>query len=153
MFMVRKLARLSLAASIIAVLSGCTTLMREAEPHTVLGWVMGVRAGTPTAPAEPAAEPSLLAYASAPESYGEETWQAFSGQSLRDTVAAWSSRAGYELVWDADYDFPVRAGIRLAGGFIQVVTNLFNAYAAADRPLSVDIFKEQKLVRVYARGE
>lgn len=89
----------------------------------------------------------------ASEAQNSDAWQALSGQSLRDAAAAWSSRAGYELVWDADYDFPIRANVRLKGDFVHVLTNLFNAYASADRPLTVDIYKEQKLVHVKARGE
>ncbi len=80
-------------------------------------------------------------------------WQAVPGQSLRQVTQIWASRAGYEVVWDAGFDYPVRANLRMDGDFIKAMTGLFNAYAAADRPLSVDIYQEQKLVHVQARGE
>ncbi|WP_175885510.1 toxin co-regulated pilus biosynthesis Q family protein [Burkholderia sp. BCC0044] len=152
--MISKLTRFSLATSVIAVLNGCVaSTLSDADPHAVVDGSTGVSAGVHVASTNHTLDPVLTVHALEREPRDQETWQALSGQSLRDTIAAWSSRAGYELVWDADYDFPVRAGIHLTGDFIDVVTNLFNAYAAADRPLSVDIFKEQNLVRVQARGE
>jgi type IV pili sensor histidine kinase/response regulator len=72
---------------------------------------------------------------------------------LRDVVADWTEHAGYQLVWDASYDFPIRASISVDGDFVEAMTKLFDAYATADRPLLVDIYKEQRLVHVEARGE
>ena len=125
--------------------------MKKQTTYIMLAWAFSASIAAHAAPAN--TEVSLRPNVATRESHDHEAWQAFAGQSLRDTVADWSVKAGYELVWDADYDFPVRAGVRLDGDFIQVVTNLFNAYTSADRPLSVDIFKEQKLIRVQARGE
>lgn len=98
---------------------------------------------------DPIAPPTAPATAAHPAS----VWQAVPGQSLRQVAKTWASRAGYEVVWDAGFDYPVRASLRMDGDFIHAITGLFDAYAAADRPLSVDIYKEQKLVHVQARGE
>lgn len=127
--------------------------MKKKAIYLMLAWIFIASAAAHAIPVSQATDAPMQPRALQQEQRANMVWQAFAGQSLRDTVAAWSTKAGYELVWDADFDFPVRAGVRLDGDFIQVVTNLFNAYAAADRPLSVDIFKEQKLVRVQARGE
>ncbi|AKH64635.1 MULTISPECIES: toxin co-regulated pilus biosynthesis Q family protein [Photorhabdus] len=79
-------------------------------------------------------------------------WTATPGQTLRDVTQAWASKSGYEVVWDASYDFPIRAGLRFDGTFIQAMTGLFNAYAMAHRPFTVDIYQEQRLVHVQAQG-
>ncbi|NII55590.1 toxin co-regulated pilus biosynthesis Q family protein [Luteibacter sp. SG786] len=97
-------------------------------------------------PTEPPTAPATAAHPAS-------VWQAVPGQSLRQVAKTWASRAGYEVVWDAGFDYPVRASLRMDGDFINAITGLFDAYAAADRPLSVDIYKEQKLVHVQARGE
>ncbi|MER2473597.1 toxin co-regulated pilus biosynthesis Q family protein [Photorhabdus laumondii] len=79
-------------------------------------------------------------------------WTATSGQTLRDVIQVWASRSGYEVVWDASYDFPIRANLRFSGTFIQAVSALFDAYTMANRPFSVDIYQEQRLVHVKAQG-
>ena len=98
-------------------------------------------------------DPSAPVMARATAAHPASVWQAAPGQSLRQVTQGWAARAGYEVVWDADFDYPVRATLRMDGDFINAMTGLFNAYAAADRPLSIDIYKEQKLVHVQARGE
>ncbi|WP_445374437.1 toxin co-regulated pilus biosynthesis Q family protein [Photorhabdus tasmaniensis] len=79
-------------------------------------------------------------------------WTATPGQTLRDVTQAWASRSGYEVVWDASYDFPIRAGLHFKGTFIQAMSELFDAYTMANRPFTVDIYQEQRLVHVQAQG-
>ncbi|MCW7760540.1 toxin co-regulated pilus biosynthesis Q family protein [Photorhabdus luminescens] len=79
-------------------------------------------------------------------------WAATPGQTLRDVTQEWASRSGYQVVWDASYDFPIRASLRFNGTFIHAVSELFEAYTMANRPFVVDIYQEQRLVHVQARG-
>lgn len=80
--------------------------------------------------------------------YPNTQWSTQSGESLQSTVYQWSRRAGYEVVWDAPYDFPVMASIVLSGSYESALAKLFNAYAASERPLKVDVFRSQKVVHV-----
>lgn len=127
------------------------TTMKKRLICTLSAWACAISAG---AHADPAAQPGPQASSvSAQEAAAGAVWQALPGQSLKEVTATWAGMAGYELVWDAGYDFPIRAALQMQGDFVGAMTSLFNAYAAADRPLLVDIYKEQKLVRVQARGE
>lgn len=65
----------------------------------------------------------------------------------------WARRAGYELLWSASYDYPVKAPLQFQGDFIQALAVLFESYQTAPRPFTVDVYKEQKFVRVAAKGE
>jgi len=81
------------------------------------------------------------------------TWTVLQGASLHDGLKRWTDAMGYELVWDAPYDFPIRARLAFGGDFVAAVTKLFDAYRDAGRPLQVDIYKEQRLVRVFPQDD
>lgn len=80
-------------------------------------------------------------------------WSANAGDTLHETVEKWAQTASYQIVWDASYDFPIRAGFHLEGDFFQALKQLFEAYERADRPLRVDVYKAQNLVHIQAAGE
>lgn len=80
-------------------------------------------------------------------------WEVLQGASLQDGLKRWADAMGYELVWDAPYDFPIRASLVFDGDFVAAVTKLFDAYREAGRPLQVDIYKEQRLVRVFPQDD
>ncbi|ANI21653.1 hypothetical protein AB870_16040 [Pandoraea faecigallinarum] len=80
-------------------------------------------------------------------------WEVLQGASLQDGLKRWADAMGYELVWDAPYDFPIRASLVFDGDFVAAVTKLFDAYRDAGRPLQVDIYKEQRLVRVFPQDD
>lgn len=80
-------------------------------------------------------------------------WEVLQGASLQDGVRRWTDVMGYELVWDAPYDFPIRASLAFDGDFVEAVGKLFDAYRDAGRPLQVDVYKEQRLMRVFPQDE
>lgn len=79
------------------------------------------------------------------------SWSAAQGQTLRQVVENWAQQAGYQLVWDANYDYPIRAKLQFNLPFIEAIQRLFNAYLFADRPFLVDVYQQQKLVYVRAK--
>lgn len=78
-------------------------------------------------------------------------WSATQGQTLREVIENWAQQAGYQLVWDANYDYPIRAKLQFNLPFIDAIQRLFNAYLFADRPFLVDVYQHQKLVYVRAK--
>ncbi|EAV3919150.1 toxin co-regulated pilus biosynthesis Q family protein [Salmonella enterica] len=82
------------------------------------------------------------------EYHQDGQWASQGGDSLKNTVYRWSQLAGYKVVWDAPYDFPIMANVILSGSYESALTELFNAYAESERPLKVDIFHSQKLVHI-----
>lgn len=79
-----------------------------------------------------------------------KSWHASAPSSLRQVAQSWAEQGGYQLVWDADYDYPIRASLDIRGGFVDAIGNLFDLYTFAERPLRVDLYQEQRLVRVQA---
>ncbi len=65
-----------------------------------------------------------------------DTWSAERGDTLRKTLEAWSRRANVELVWQAEYDFPLQASVVLSGSFEEAVRHLLTGFQEA-RPQPV----------------
>jgi len=63
-------------------------------------------------------------------------WVAGRGETLRQVLEKWSSRAGFELKWIAEYDYPVEASVRFNGSFESAVRNLLSGFDGA-RPQPV----------------
>lgn len=78
----------------------------------------------------------------------ESTWKAESGDSLQALITKWGNRAGYKVVWDVPFDYPIDASFEIKGDFSHATTELFNAFISSDRPMKVDIYKQQKLIHI-----
>ncbi|WP_321876065.1 toxin co-regulated pilus biosynthesis Q family protein [Burkholderia cenocepacia] len=102
---------------------------------------------TPPAAAPPAASEVPANQAA------QAQWRLLQGTSLHEGLKLWTDSMNYELVWDAPYDFPIRASLSFSGDLVGAITQLFDAYRLADRPLQVDIYEEQHLVRVHPQDE
>lgn len=59
------------------------------------------------------------------------SWDAGEGGSLFAELAHWSQRAGWQLVWQAERDYPIEAGARFTGTFVQAAASLVRAFARA----------------------
>ncbi|EKN6179119.1 hypothetical protein DVQ78_21365, partial [Yersinia enterocolitica] len=75
-------------------------------------------------------------------------WKAIAGESLQILTTRWSESAGYQIVWDVPYDYQIEAGFQLQGDFPQAITQLFDAFINSDRPMKVDIYKQQRLIHI-----
>ncbi|WP_052942157.1 toxin co-regulated pilus biosynthesis Q family protein [Chromobacterium violaceum] len=130
------------AVASAACMAGVAKPVVAAEPSLPLETITLPETSAPVAESLPAEQAMPAA----------DAWLAERGQSLRTVAQQWARKAGYELVWEADYDFPIAAALRFDGDFLDAMQKLFDAYAAADRPLVVNIYQEQKLVHVQAQG-
>jgi len=64
------------------------------------------------------------------------TWSANRGDTLRKVLESWAARAGFELKWIAEYDYPMEATVRFNGSFEDAVRNLLAGFDGA-RPQPV----------------
>jgi hypothetical protein len=63
-------------------------------------------------------------------------WQAEKGDSLRETLMVWSSQAGVEMFWGADYDYRLPTAINMHGTFPDAVKSALTIYETSmNRPL------------------
>ncbi|EHJ2437152.1 TPA: TcpQ domain-containing protein [Salmonella enterica subsp. enterica serovar Bahrenfeld] len=75
-------------------------------------------------------------------------WIANRGESLQALTVRWAELAGYQVVWDIPYDYQIDASFVLNGSFIDVIKKLYNEFSNSDRPMKIDIYKQQKLIHV-----
>jgi hypothetical protein len=68
---------------------------------------------------------------SAYNSSGTQNWEARPGQTLRKLLQEWCSRAGTELNWQAEYDYPIMASFNMAGTFEEAVRMLLSGFHGA----------------------
>lgn len=94
--------------------------------------------------AAPAAVPPAMgmAPASAPvmsatlDPKAVNSWEAARGSTLRKILEDWSMRAGVELFWSSDFDFPVESAVRIRGTFEEAVQTLLSGLRDAQpRPI------------------
>jgi type IV pili sensor histidine kinase/response regulator len=71
-------------------------------------------------------------------------WTIKQGETLTQAINDWATKAGYSVVWNADHTFNIEASASFDGNFIKAVTDLFDAYKNADRPVVVDLYPDQK---------
>jgi len=70
-------------------------------------------------------------------------WVAKSGSTLKASVLAWGEKAGWDVVWNADYDYPIKASLTFEGSFLDAITTLFRSYEKAEKPFWVDVYQKQ----------
>jgi len=83
-------------------------------------------------------------------------WSAERGDTLRKVLTGWCSRAGVELKWLAEYDYPIEASAHFRGGFEDAVRNLLAGFDGA-RPqpigeLHANPIARQKVLVIQVRG-
>ena len=62
-------------------------------------------------------------------------FQARRGDSLKDTLSAWSSQAGVELLWQSSHDYTIGVDISTDSSFENAVQTVFsNALNSEDKP-------------------
>jgi hypothetical protein len=64
-------------------------------------------------------------------SYAPQSWEARPGQTLRKLLQDWCARAGTELSWQAEYDYPIMASFNMAGTFEEAVRMLLSGFHGA----------------------
>ena len=80
------------------------------------------------------------------------TWVAKAGATLKESVSAWGEKAGWQIVWRAEFDYPILAQLTFDGAFIDAVTGIFRSYEKAERPLLADVHEAQKLIVISPRN-
>ena len=64
------------------------------------------------------------------------TWEAKEGDNLRELLTAWSSKAGWKLLWNTNRNYTLSAGVMFKGKFTDVSSALVRAFARA-RPAPI----------------
>lgn len=99
----------------------------------------------------PVAQPeSEVPSASVPvEAAGEERWEIrLDDKTIYRTLSRWSRKANWQLIWDAERDFPIDAELALVGSFRDVLLVVMDSLAETDFPLQIVLQESARIVRV-----
>jgi hypothetical protein len=92
----------------------------------------------------PAAAPEL-----APAPPDPPLWVAEAGRTLRETLQDWAAKAGWTLVWQSSFDYPLMAPARLDGDFAAAVAALLRGFSEATPPPAARIFRANNVVIIH----
>ena len=96
--------------------------------------------GSSPEPVEPQAEP-------------KSEWQiSTSDRRLSIVLQRWSALAGWQLVWEAERDFPVEVRVVLNGSFSEALHEVMNSLSDSDYPLKAVMNAKTRVLRVRHRS-
>ena len=75
--------------------------------------------------------PSPLGVAPPGVDGGDSGWAVMRGDTVRKALTEWCLRAGVELQWLAEYDYPVEASAHFSGGFEDALRGLLAGFESA----------------------
>lgn len=75
------------------------------------------------------------------------TWNITPG-ALKAQMESWAEKAGYRLIWKADYDYMMQAPSTFRGDFIQAVGNLFEQLHLNGTSVRVKLYQDNKIMEV-----
>src|SRR3546814_11313842 len=61
------------------------------------------------------------------------TWSVTAGISLRGALEDWTERAGWTLIWESEYEYPLAAGASFQGEFVDVASELVASMRSEER--------------------
>jgi hypothetical protein len=77
-----------------------------------------------------------------------ETWEVFSGTTLEDLLMDWGERAGWKVVWNSDYSYPIVADAEFKGDFTSVASKIIRSMAKAKPPVRGEFYKGNNVLVV-----
>lgn len=103
--------------------SGFAMNMLDSAPLVAAPAIAPMPVATQTVMMEPAPESAVGPIV--------DRWSADAGQTLRAVLEAWCQKAGVQLVWQAEYDYPLQASYATTSTFEDAVRNLLLGFQEA----------------------
>jgi hypothetical protein len=98
-----------------------------------------------SAPTGPAATPAWTALVAE----GRATWTfVHADGTVHQALQRWAREAGWQLVWEAERDFPIDAEVTLHGNFLEALSQAMAVLRDTDFPLQARVQAETRVVRV-----
>ncbi len=103
----------------------------------------------PVEEAAPAETPTLLSVEVARPTETEAVqWLAPAGRTLQDVLRQWSVAEGWHLVWKTDLSYPLAAGARFEGTYVEAVRSLLAAFEGAAPAPRAALYKGNRVIVV-----
>ena len=90
-----------------------------------------------------------------PEKLGRvQTWSLNTeDRRLSMALQRWSAQAGWQLVWEAERDFPIEANIQIQGHFTTALEEVMKTLLDSDYPLQAVMNAQTRVLRVRRQHE
>ena len=69
-------------------------------------------------------------------------------RTLYHTLSRWAQTANWQLMWEAERDFPIQAQISIEGGFTAAIQLVMNSLASTDYPLQAVMNESTRVISV-----
>lgn len=76
-----------------------------------------------------------------------------SDRTLSMALQRWSAAANWQLVWEADRDFPIEVEIQFEGHFSAVLEQVMNSLQDSDYPLQAVVNAQTRVLRIRRQHE
>ena len=85
----------------------------------------------------------------APVAPGQEQWQVqLTDQTMSILLRRWAAQAGWQLVWEADRDYPIDSNFSLQGDFLTVLESVMRSVQRSDYPLQAVANTRTRVLRI-----
>ncbi len=78
----------------------------------------------------------------------DQSWTVQADTTLQSTLRAWTAREGWDLVWDAQNDYRIRASAHLGSDFLPAVRALADAVNMTSPDLTVTLYLGNRVIHV-----
>ncbi len=68
--------------------------------------------------------------------------------TLSNTLSRWSRQEKWQLLWEADRDFPILATVYLQGSFQSAILSVMHSLSDSDYPLQAILNPNTRIVRI-----
>jgi hypothetical protein len=69
-------------------------------------------------------------------------------KTLSQTLTRWTQQAQWQLVWEAERDFPIEAQVTMEGGFHAAISMVMQSLADSDYPLQASMNPQTRVLRI-----
>lgn len=80
-------------------------------------------------------------------------WIVKSGSNLRETLDAWASQEGWNLVWKTSREYPIQASVIFTGRFMEVTSALIRSFTKAAPAPQAKFYGNKVIVVTTFEGE
>ncbi len=79
----------------------------------------------------------------------QEQWQVqLTDQTMSILLRRWAAQAGWQLVWEADRDYPIDSNFTLQGDFLTVLESVMRSVQRSDYPLQAVANTRTRVLRI-----
>lgn len=69
-------------------------------------------------------------------------------KTLSKALTRWTQQAQWQLVWEAERDFPIEAQVTMEGGFHAAISMVMQSLADSDYPLQANMNPHTRVLRI-----